>query len=97
MLAACKLTMQIAHKATRLMYWHKGFEVELFTGGSSKGLQLRDFKRGRNDIVVATFGQIRDVLENDKDIAQVLKTASHVRTHVGQPARPPHNPAACVN
>ena len=33
-----------------------------------------------NDIVVATPGRIRDVLENEEDIAQVLKTASHVRT-----------------
>ncbi len=51
----------------------------MFTGSSSKGLQLRDFKRGRNDIVVATPGRIRDVLEND-DTAQALKTASQVRT-----------------
>jgi ATP-dependent RNA helicase MSS116 len=75
-----ELATQIAHEATKLTYWHKGFEVKLFTGGSSKGLQLRDFKRGRNDIVVATPGRIRDVLENEGDVAQVLKTASHVRT-----------------
>ena len=74
-----ELATQIAHEATKLTHWHKGFEVKLFTGGSSKGLQLRDFKRGRNDIVVATPGRIRDVLEND-DIAPVLETASHVRT-----------------
>ncbi|KAI0252935.1 P-loop containing nucleoside triphosphate hydrolase protein [Lactifluus subvellereus] len=70
-----ELATQIAHEAIKLTHWHKGFEVKLFTGGSSKGLQLRDFKRGRNDIVVATPGRIRDVLENDPDVAQVLKTA----------------------
>ncbi|KAI9458924.1 DEAD-domain-containing protein [Lactarius psammicola] len=73
-----ELATQIAHEATKLTYWHKGFEVKLFTGGSSKGLQLRDFKSGRNDIVVATPGRIRDVLENVDDVAQVLKTASQL-------------------
>ncbi|KAN0129725.1 P-loop containing nucleoside triphosphate hydrolase protein [Lactarius tabidus] len=72
-----ELATQIAQEAIKLTHWHKGFEVKLFTGGSSKGLQLRDFKRGRNDIVVATPGRIRDVLENDDVIAEVLKTASH--------------------
>ncbi|KAH9055669.1 P-loop containing nucleoside triphosphate hydrolase protein [Lactarius vividus] len=71
-----ELATQIAHEATKLTYWHKGFEVKLFTGGSSKGLQLRDFTRGRNDIVVATPGRIRDVLENEDNVAQVLRTAS---------------------
>jgi ATP-dependent RNA helicase MSS116, mitochondrial len=75
-----ELATQIAHEATKLTHWHKGFEVKLFTGGSSRGLQLRDFQRGRNDIVVATPGRIRDVLENEDNVAQVLKTASHVRT-----------------
>ncbi len=70
-----ELAMQISHEATKLTYWHKGFEVKLFTGGSSKGLQLRDYKCGRNDIVVATPGRIRDVLEND-DTAQALKTVT---------------------
>lgn len=75
-----ELATQIAHEATKLTHWHKGFEVKLFTGGSSKALQLRDFKRGRNDIVVATPGRIRDVLENEGVVAEVLKTASIVRT-----------------
>ncbi|KAI9444218.1 DEAD-domain-containing protein [Lactarius indigo] len=74
-----ELATQIAHEATKLTYWHKGFEVKLFTGGSSKGLQLRDFTRGRNDIVVATPGRIRDVLENEDNVAQVLKTASQTK------------------
>jgi ATP-dependent RNA helicase MSS116 len=79
-----ELATQIAHEAIKLVHWHKGFGVSLFTGGSSKDRQLRDFKRGRNDIVVATPGRIRDVLENDPDAAEVLKTASHVRTQYVQ-------------
>jgi superfamily II DNA/RNA helicase len=74
-----ELATQIAHEATKLTHWHKGFGVKIFTGGSSKGLQLREFKFGRNDIVVATPGRIRDVLENDPDVAEVLRTATHVR------------------
>lgn len=74
-----ELATQIAHEAVKLTHWHKGFEVKLFTGGSSKGLQLREFELGRNDIVVATPGRIRDVLENDPAVAEVLRTATHVR------------------
>ncbi|KAH9049314.1 DEAD-domain-containing protein [Lactarius hengduanensis] len=73
-----ELATQIAHEATKLTHWHKGFEVKLCTGGSSKRLQLREFMRGRNDIVVATPGRILDVLENDENVAQVLKTASQL-------------------
>ncbi len=74
-----ELATQIAHEAVKLRHWHKGFEVKLFTGGSSKGLQLREFRLGRNDIVVATPGRMRDVLENDPPVAEVLRTATHVR------------------
>jgi ATP-dependent RNA helicase MSS116 len=74
-----ELATQIAHEAIKLTHWHKGFEVKLFTGGSSKGLQLREFKFARNDIVVATPGRMRDVLENDHSVAEVLRTATHVR------------------
>jgi ATP-dependent RNA helicase MSS116 len=74
-----ELATQIAHEAVKLSHWHKGFEVKLFTGGSSKGLQLREFKLCRNDIVVATPGRIRDVLENEPAVAEVLRTATHVR------------------
>ncbi|KAI0263054.1 P-loop containing nucleoside triphosphate hydrolase protein [Gloeopeniophorella convolvens] len=71
-----ELATQISQEAIKLTHWHKGFEVKLFTGGSSKTWQLRDFRRGRSDIVVATPGRIRDVLENDPEVAQVLKSAN---------------------
>lgn len=74
-----ELATQIAHEAVKLTHWHKGFEVKLFTGGSSKVHQLREFTHSRNDIVVATPGRIRDVLENDPAVAKVLRTATHVR------------------
>ncbi len=74
-----ELATQIAHEAVKLTHWHKGFGVKLFTGGSSKGLQLREFRLSRNDIVVATPGRLSDVLENDPEAAEVLRTATHVR------------------
>ena len=73
-----ELATQIAQEAIKLTHWHKGFEVKLFTGGSSRALQLREFKHGRNDIVIATPGRIRDILENDEGASQVLRTASQV-------------------
>jgi ATP-dependent RNA helicase MSS116 len=79
-----ELATQIAHEAVKLTHWHKGFEVKLFTGGSSKGLQLREFRLSRNDIVVATPGRIRDVLENDPAAVEALRTATHVRVRYNQ-------------
>jgi ATP-dependent RNA helicase MSS116, mitochondrial len=76
-----ELATQIAQEAIKLTHWHKDFGVKLFTGGSSKGLQLREFKISRNDIIVATPGRMRDVLENEHAVAQVLRTATHVRAH----------------
>ena len=73
-----ELATQIAHEAQKLTHWHKGFEVKLFTGGSSKGLQLREFRYSRSDIVVATPGRLRDVLENEPAVTEVLRTAKHV-------------------
>jgi ATP-dependent RNA helicase MSS116 len=85
-----ELATQIAHEATKLTHWQKDFGVKLFAGGSSRGQQLRDFSHGRNDIVVSTPGRIRDFLENDPDVAEVLKTTTLVRTRYVQ--RPLNDP-----
>ncbi|KAI0040350.1 DEAD-domain-containing protein [Auriscalpium vulgare] len=60
-----ELATQIANEAIKLTHWHKDFEVRLFFGGASKREQMRDWQRGRRDIVVATPGRLRDVLENE--------------------------------
>ncbi|KAI0287117.1 P-loop containing nucleoside triphosphate hydrolase protein [Russula brevipes] len=73
-----ELATQIAHEAIQLTHWHRGFEVKVFTGGSSRHAQMRDFTRGTKDIVVATPGRIRDFLENSPDVARVLQTAPHL-------------------
>lgn len=57
-----ELATQIANEALKLCTWHKEMEVRLFVGGMPRIRQLRDFQRGRKDIVVATPGRLKDLL-----------------------------------
>ena len=68
-----ELATQIAEEAIKLTTHHDGFEVRLFTGGESRGAQLRNWNRGRKDIVVATPGRLRDVLENEPSVQDALE------------------------
>ncbi|EIM81977.1 DEAD-domain-containing protein [Stereum hirsutum FP-91666 SS1] len=68
-----ELATQIANEAIRLSHWHDDFEVRLFTGGTSKRNQLRDFIRGRRDVVVATPGRLRDLLESEPEVRRAMK------------------------
>ncbi|GBE87445.1 P-loop containing nucleoside triphosphate hydrolase protein [Sparassis latifolia] len=63
-----ELATQIANEAIRLSHHHEGFEVRLFTGGNSKKMQMRDWMRGRRDIVVCTPGRLRDLLASEPTI-----------------------------
>lgn len=63
-----ELATQIANEAMKLTHHHEGFEVRLFVGGQSKGQQMRDWMRGRKDIVVTTPGRILDFLQVEKDM-----------------------------
>lgn len=74
-----ELATQIANEALRLSHWHDDFEVRLFTGGTSKRNQIRDFIRGRRDIVVATPGRLRDLLENEPEVKRAMKETQTVR------------------
>ncbi|KAJ7056179.1 P-loop containing nucleoside triphosphate hydrolase protein [Mycena amicta] len=67
-----ELAAQIASEALKLTHNHKGFEVQILTGGNSKRIQMRDWMRGRKDIVVATPGRLRDLLENEPEVKQVF-------------------------
>jgi len=67
-----ELATQIANEASRLSTHHLGFEVRTFLGGSSKGAQLREWMRGRRDLVVATPGRLRDVLMSEPEVAKGL-------------------------
>lgn len=63
-----ELAAQIAVEAERLTSHHKDFGVRLFVGGASKRQQMRDWLRGRRDIVVATPGRLRDLLTSEPDV-----------------------------
>ncbi|KZP03070.1 DEAD-domain-containing protein, partial [Athelia psychrophila] len=67
-----ELATQIANEALRLTHHHAGFEVRLFVGGSSKRMQMRDWMKGRRDIVVATPGRLRDLLTSEPEIVRGL-------------------------
>lgn len=65
-----ELATQIANEALRLTHHHKDFEVRLFVGGSSKRMQMRDWMKGRRDIVVSTPGRLRDLLTSEPEIVR---------------------------
>ncbi|KAJ6599997.1 P-loop containing nucleoside triphosphate hydrolase protein [Mycena vulgaris] len=71
-----ELATQIANEALRLTHHHKEFEVRLFTGGSSKRMQMRDWMKGRKDIVVGTPGRLRDLLESEPDVRNAMAETS---------------------
>ncbi|KAK7035209.1 hypothetical protein VNI00_011976 [Paramarasmius palmivorus] len=67
-----ELATQIANEALQLSSHHKGFEVRLFIGAMSKREQMRDFMRGTRDIIVATPGRLRDLLESEPEVRHGL-------------------------
>ncbi|KAG9125399.1 hypothetical protein FRC07_007758 [Ceratobasidium sp. 392] len=67
-----ELATQIANEALKLTE-HHGFEVRLFVGGNSKHQQMRGWMTGRRDIVVATPGRLRDLLQSEPAITEGLK------------------------
>lgn len=73
-----ELATQIANEAIKLSGSHPGFEVRLFVGGVSKHMQMREWMKGRRDIVVGTPGRIRDVLENEPSVKDALSSAKLV-------------------
>ncbi|KAI0064823.1 DEAD-domain-containing protein [Artomyces pyxidatus] len=73
-----ELAQQIAAEAMRLTQHHKDFGVVVFTGGSSKRAQMRDWDRSRRDIIVATPGRVQDVLQNEPSVAEGMRSASHL-------------------
>lgn len=73
-----ELATQIANEALRLSYHHDGFEVQLFTGGTSKMKQVREWMKGRRDIVVATTGRLRDLLSTEPSVVAALEHTNTV-------------------
>ena len=74
-----ELATQIANESIRLTQHLDGFETRLFVGGVSKRMQMRDWMKGRRDIVVGTPGSIRDLLESEPEVAKGLQNCQMVR------------------
>ncbi|MBW0510428.1 hypothetical protein O181_050143 [Austropuccinia psidii MF-1] len=67
-----ELATQIAQEAVKLTSHIKQFGIRLFVGGASKSAQLREWERGRRDIVVATPGRMNDVLNSSRSVQHSL-------------------------
>ncbi|KAJ3879858.1 P-loop containing nucleoside triphosphate hydrolase protein [Lentinula edodes] len=70
-----ELATQIANEATKLLHHHRGMEVRLFTGGMNKRIQMRDWMKGSRDVVVATTGRLRDLMESEPEVLKSIQTA----------------------
>jgi ATP-dependent RNA helicase MSS116 len=77
-----ELATQIANEAVKLATHHKEMNVCLFVGGISKRAQMREWIRGRRDIVVATPGRLRDLLSSEPDVAEAFKKTQTVSAHL---------------
>lgn len=73
-----ELAIQIANVALKLTEHHRDFQVRLLVGGSSKTAQLSQWRSSRRDIVVATPGRMRDLLENSSDVRESMKNCNFV-------------------
>ncbi|TFK28519.1 DEAD-domain-containing protein [Coprinopsis marcescibilis] len=69
-----ELASQIVTEAHKLTKHHRGFHVPMMIGGLGKYEQVRDFNRGRKDILVATPGRLKDMLQDpNSGVARALK------------------------
>jgi ATP-dependent RNA helicase MSS116 len=73
-----ELATQIANEARKLVKY-LDLEVHLFVGGESKGAQLREFRRGAHDIIVATPGRMNDILDSAQEVADSVAHTQTVR------------------
>lgn len=67
-----ELATQIANEALKVCTWHKDFNVHLFVGGESRQQQLRNWRKGRKDIVVATPGRLEDLM-SEPEVREAMK------------------------
>lgn len=74
-----ELATQIANEAMKLTKHHDGFGVQLLVGGVSKGGQMKSWTSNRLDIVVATPGRMRDLLETEPAVERAISKAQMVR------------------
>ncbi|KAL4073538.1 DEAD-domain-containing protein [Scleroderma citrinum] len=71
-----ELAVQIANVVLKLTEHHPNFQVRLLVGGASKTAQLSQWKSSCRDIVVATPGRMRDLLENERDVRESMRNCN---------------------
>ncbi|KXN82962.1 DEAD-box ATP-dependent RNA helicase 26 [Leucoagaricus sp. SymC.cos] len=74
-----ELATQIGNEARKLVRHLEGTEVHLLVGGENKNRQLRGLRYGTHDIIVATPGRLRDILESAPEVAD---SVAHTQTLV---------------
>ncbi|KAG7091046.1 hypothetical protein E1B28_010105 [Marasmius oreades] len=73
-----ELAIQIANEALNLTKHHPDFRVHVWIGATSRRTQMRDFMTGTRDIIVATPGRLRDLLESEPDVKRGLSHTHQV-------------------
>jgi ATP-dependent RNA helicase MSS116 len=77
-----ELATQIANESIKCHTWHKLYMTQLLVGGSSRRHQIRLWKKDRKDVVVATPGRLKDLLQ-DPEVGQDFADAlAHTGTLV---------------
>ncbi|KAL0581321.1 hypothetical protein V5O48_000697 [Marasmius crinis-equi] len=69
-----ELAVQIAKEAANLSSNHRDFTTHTWIGAMSKRTQMRDFMSLRRDIIVATPGRLRDLMESEPEVKRSLAT-----------------------
>ncbi|KAF8906813.1 P-loop containing nucleoside triphosphate hydrolase protein [Gymnopilus junonius] len=69
-----ELATQIAVEASNLTAHHRGFQVQILLGGESKFRQMREWSKGRKDIVVATPGRLLDLINTEPEVHDLMKS-----------------------
>ena len=59
-----ELATQIANESIKCLTWHKLYNTQLLVGGASRRQQIRLWRRDRKDVVVATPGRLKDLLQD---------------------------------
>lgn len=74
-----ELATQIAVEATKLLKHHRDLQVHLLVGGESKRQQMKHWSNSSRDLIVATPGRLRDLLENEPTVAEPISKSKMVR------------------
>ncbi|GHJ87287.1 hypothetical protein NliqN6_3689 [Naganishia liquefaciens] len=75
-----ELATQIANEAIKCLTWHKLMEVRLLVGGENRRAQIGAFKRGRLDVVVATPGRLKDLMQDPQFGPEIQAAMSRTGT-----------------